>query len=74
MDTPLRSLVTTVNLSDCNIEAKCTGWWRPRWDVTVTHLPSGIIGHGLRTRTYEEGRDAAVNRIESLLQSRRASS
>lgn len=58
----------SIDLLDCHIEAKRTGSWRPRWDVKVVHLPTSIIGHGLQAKSYEDGRDGAVRRIESLLQ------
>lgn len=43
---------------------------RAKWTVTLTHLPSGIIGTGVDARSYEEARAGAVARIESLLQAR----
>lgn len=62
--------MSRVSLGDCVIEASHwkTRWLRrERWTVTVDHLPSGIIGHGLGARSYEEARDSAVTRIESLM-------
>lgn len=62
----------TVNPKHCNIDATVTRkrFRRERWNVTVLHRPSGIVGHSFGARSLKDGQDLAIARIESLLRAR----